>query len=64
MKVTIDRFEGKYAVVELENLTMINMERVLLPKTAKEGDLVIITVEDNTDAQDRIRKKMDSLFKK
>ena len=40
MKVTIDRFEGNYAVVELENKTVFNMPIELLPKGAKEGSVL------------------------
>lgn len=42
MKVTIDRFEGKFAVCEKENREMIDIERDKLPKEAKEGDILII----------------------
>ena len=45
MKVVIDRFEGKFAVCEKENREMINIKTSLLPKDAKEGDVLV--VKDN-----------------
>lgn len=42
MKGIIDRFEGNYAVIELDNLEMINVERKKIPQKAKEGDVIII----------------------
>lgn len=45
MKVTIDRFEGNYAVCENENREILNIERNTLPKAAKEGD--VLNIENN-----------------
>ena len=42
MKVTIDRFEGKFAVCEKEDRTMINIKKDEIPLEAKEGDILII----------------------
>ncbi|NLC53945.1 MAG: DUF3006 domain-containing protein [Firmicutes bacterium] len=44
MRVIIDRFEAEYAVVELEDGSMALMATKLLPG-AKEGDVVLITVD-------------------
>lgn len=38
----IDRFEGNFCVVELDDKTFINIEIVKLPIGAKEGDAVKI----------------------
>lgn len=43
MKVTIDRFEGKFAVCEKEDRQMLDIEKFKLPITAKEGDVLNIT---------------------
>jgi hypothetical protein len=43
MKVTIDRFEGDFAVCEKADRTMINNEKNKLPANAKEGDTLIVT---------------------
>lgn len=50
MKVTIDRFEGEFAVCEKENRQMIDIEKSKLPVIAKEGDILniendIITID-------------------
>lgn len=42
MDVIVDRFEGKYAVCEKEDKTMINIEKLKLPVGVKEGDVLII----------------------
>lgn len=42
MVVVIDRFEGLLAVCEKEDRTMINIKRILLPRDAKEGDVLNI----------------------
>ena len=39
--VVIDRFEGKYAVCEIEKRKMVNIEIDVLPSEAKEGDVII-----------------------
>lgn len=45
MKVTIDRFEGQYAICEKENREMIDIKRSAIPVEAKEGD--VLNIEDN-----------------
>lgn len=42
MKGIIDRFEGNYAVVELEDRRMTNIEKSLLPENVAEGDCIIL----------------------
>ena len=64
MKVIIDRFEGDYAVVELPDMTMVDMPRSLIPEGAKEGDVLVIGIDpDETDKRkERIKKLMDDLW--
>lgn len=38
--ISIDRFEGDFAVCEDDNLKIINIPRSKLPKEAKEGDVL------------------------
>lgn len=66
MKVIIDRFEGEYAVVELEDGTMVNMLKTLIPENAKEGSIITISCNENEteDRQESMKKKMNSIFKK
>jgi len=64
MRFTIDRFEGELAIVELENREIIEIPKVILPMEAKEGDIIIISV-DEKETQDRkktIQEKFESLF--
>ncbi|MBQ4584079.1 MAG: DUF3006 domain-containing protein [Bacilli bacterium] len=61
MKVIIDRFEGEYAIVELELGNFVNIPKILLPN-AKEGDVVKIEIDKNeTKFQ---RKKIENLIEK
>ena len=62
MKVIIDRFEGDYAVVELENGEFADMPKVFGPN-AKEGDVVTITVSEDKDRKKRIEDLANELFK-
>ncbi|WP_276717253.1 DUF3006 domain-containing protein [Caloranaerobacter azorensis] len=62
----IDRFEGDYAVIELENLEVINILKDNLPQNAKEGDVVVI--KDNKyyiDIEEtrRRNKQIEEFFK-
>jgi len=45
MNVTIDRFEGNFALVELEDKTLANMPKTRLPQDAKEGDIISINID-------------------
>lgn len=59
MKVIIDRFEGEYAIVEIELGNFVNIPKILLPN-AKEGDVVKIEIDNNeTELQ---RKKIENLM--
>lgn len=70
MKVIIDRFEGTLAVCEKENREMIHIERIKIPSSAKEGDILLIEqgsiLIDKTGTEKRknkIQKLMDELWK-
>ena len=60
MKYVIDRFEGEFAVVELENKKFVNVPLKAIPPRAKEGD-IILTVIDNQGTKEQ-RKKIDNLM--
>jgi aminoglycoside N3'-acetyltransferase len=45
MKVTIDRFEGQYAVCEKQDRTMVDILKDKLPLGIKEGDVLNIQGE-------------------
>ncbi|KOR26448.1 DUF3006 domain-containing protein [Clostridium sp. FAM 1755] len=66
MKGIIDRFEDNFAVVELEDKRMINIDKNILPKKAKEGDVIniegdIITL--NEKEKEKLKKQIDELTK-
>ena len=70
MKVTIDRFEGKFAVCEQEDRTMVNILKDNIPQEAKEGDILVIEgdsisidVEGTAERKKRISRLMDDLWK-
>lgn len=69
MKYIIDRFEGEYAVCEIEAGKFIDIPKADIPKGAKEGD--ILSKTDNgyriekveTEAKkEEIKKRMNRLF--
>lgn len=64
MIITIDRFEGEFAVCELEDRTFANLPRAFLPQAAKEGSKLSIELDEaaTADAAERIQGKMDQLF--
>lgn len=53
MEYTIDRFEGKFAVVELKSKKIINVPREAIPEKAKEGDVIRVEI----DASETNRRK-------
>lgn len=67
---TVDRFEGEFAIIELPDKTMIDVERTKLSPDIKEGDKIYLREDGkwNKDAQateearNRIRKLMNDLF--
>lgn len=64
MKVIIDRFEGNYAVVELPDMSTVDMPIELVPKEAEEGDVLIIEIDadETKNRKERIKKLMDDLW--
>jgi len=63
MKVIIDRFEGNYAVVEIDVGKFVNIPKILLPN-AKEGDVIKIE-KDKKETKNRkknIQKLMNDVF--
>ena len=61
----IDRFEGDWAVIEYED-KIFNFPKELLPKEAKEGDVLIFNVQiDEKETENRkkiIEKLAEDLF--
>ena len=61
MNVIIDRFEGDFAVVELENKKIANMPQQLIPIGAEEGTVLTITI--NNDETEKRRAGISRLIK-
>ncbi len=57
----IDRFEGEWAVIEHDNL-IFNLPCSLLPRSAKEGDVIQISVIVDQKATNQQKKKAESLL--
>ena len=58
MKVIIDRFEGEYAICELNVGQFVNIPKVLFPN-AKEGD--VIKIEIDIKATEERKKHIEQL---
>ena len=57
MKGIIDRFEGNFVVVEMEKGDIRNIKRELVPKNAKEGDVLNIGDEISVDYEETERRR-------
>ena len=69
MKVSIDRFEGQYAICELEDGSTMEIEKDHLPQDAREGDIltinddeITIDVEETESRKAKIAKLVNDLF--
>lgn len=64
MQWIIDRMEGKIAVVESQKGTIFSVPVSALPKNAKEGDVLSVSVDEQTteDRRTSIKDKMKKLF--
>ena len=63
MQITVDRIEGEYLVVELENGSIVDIPKELVPD-AKEGDIIDIYInkEETENRKEEVKKLMDDLF--
>ncbi len=62
--MVIDRIEGDFAIIEAASGKLFKMPKALLPKDAKEGDVLVIEVdkEETEKKKEKIKNKMNSLF--
>ena len=70
MRLIVDRFEGKFAVCEKPDRTMVNILLAKLPSDVAEGDIlnveednITIYKESTNDRKKQIQKLMDDLWK-
>lgn len=70
-KLTIDRFEGSYAICETEDKSIVKIPKYKLPLECKEGDCIVqdangMLQKDNEATRNRnqiIKEKLNRLFK-
>lgn len=62
MRAVVDRIEGDYLVLELENNDMCDVPQKLIPN-AKENDIINIEIVKSDDTTKKINDLMDKLFK-
>jgi Protein of unknown function (DUF3006). len=64
MKYTIDRFEGEFAVIELESQQFVNIPRCALPVSTKEGDIISVNIDEDETAKrkEQIKKLMNDVW--
>lgn len=67
----LDRFEGDYAICELNANTFMQIKKQCIAENAKEGDVLvkqgamyIVNMEETMKRRARIRSKMDLLFQR
>lgn len=61
--LTIDRFEGEYALIEM-NRRIFHIPKILLPKNAREGDVITIQITVDKEAAGRQKKSADRMAEK
>ena len=66
IKLIIDRFEGKYAILESQdrNPLILNFPRHLLPQEVKEGDVLNINIDIDQEETKRKKDKIQNLLNK
>lgn len=62
MDVIIDRFEGKFAIVEISEKVFADLPLDLVPDGAREGD--VISIEINRGASEKRKKRIKDLMNK
>lgn len=58
--LVIDHFEGEYALIEMKR-RIFHIPKVLVPKGAKEGDVIKIAVTVDKEATEKRKKSIDQL---
>ena len=62
----IDRFEGDWAIIEMENRHTFNLPRSVLSPGIKEGDVISILVDIDTvvtrERAETSKRMLDNLF--
>lgn len=61
MRVTVDRFEGCYAVCEKDDRTMINIEISKLPEGVNEGCVLVIDGAKIVIDEEETKKRIEEI---
>jgi len=66
MKATIDRIEGKMAVLLMgeDGKAKVNMPLSLLPEGSKEGDILSISIELDPEATEKAKERVAGMMEK
>lgn len=66
MRFIIDRFEEEFAVVESIEGKMINIPKDIIPSEAREGDVLVISLDkdERLERELRIKEKFNRLLSK
>lgn len=66
MRITIDRFEGEFAVCETEDKNMLNIPSSILPSGAREGNIYEVGFtelkREEEERHKRINEKVNKLW--
>lgn len=65
MKLTIDRFENDFAIVETEGGQFADLPKILIPQGCEAGSVIYIT-SDTDETKKRhyeMKQKMNNIFK-
>lgn len=65
-RAIIDRFEGDFAICEMEDGSFLDIDIHIIPEDASEGDVIIICddcIQIDAEATDRRRKRIKELMK-
>jgi hypothetical protein len=54
--LVIDRFEGEYALIKM-NKKIFHVPKTLIPKGAREGDVVVISINIDKKATEEVKEK-------
>jgi len=60
MKGVIDRFEGEFAIIVFDDGKVESIKRQLIPKEAKEGDVIVFASTIYVDKEETIKRKNES----
>ncbi|MCX7904631.1 MAG: DUF3006 domain-containing protein [Caloramator sp.] len=60
MKGVIDRFEGDFAIIVFDDGKVENINRQLIPKEAREGDVIVFSDTTYIDKEETLKRKKES----